>query len=798
MLSNCARFNRRNQPGTWQQVGLGLLWALWIGQLQVMAVPIINDFNPKYGAVGDTILLTGNGFSSSGPITVKFSNGGSGVTATNYVNSETMVTATVPPGVVDGPIGVQVTGSGIPGWSASFFHPIGPGPYVTDMTPALGSTNDAVVLHGFHLTNSNLTFPTVKFPGAAAKQFNPNAAGTQLSGYIPAGATSGPVTVTTSAGTSTNAVGFTLVPPGPYVTSFSPGMGNAGDTILIFGVHMLSVTNVWFAGQPVSWLYLASDSQLQAKAPAGVTSGPIRVNGFTTSTNFFVPPSVSSFSPGSGSVGTTVTLSGVNFLGATTVAFNGTPASSITVVNNATLQAVVPVGATTGLIRVTTPAGTAYSALAFGVQPTVLGFSPSAGPPGTVVTITGANLDEGLTAVKFNGVTAVHDTPSFGQVTATVPATLTGPITVTTTNGTYTTGTNFFLPARVTAFTPTNSAPGSRIKITGTNFLGATTVSFAGAAPVTAYVTNNNVLGATVPAGVVSGSLGVTTPEGTAYSSNIFYAAPIILGFAPPQGLPGASITITGTNLLGTTAVRFNGVDATSLIVSNNGSLQAVVPSAAQTGPITVVAPAGTVLSISNFVLSYASDLALGVTASPSELAQGGILVYTLSLTNRGPYIAPNVWLTNYLPPQATITKATTSLGFVTTNSDWVSANFGPLPVNGSATVELTVAPPIVESLTNVSVVGSDYIDPIDSNSVITTITIEHPLLSVRALPNHQVALSWLTNFPRFFLRYVPTLTSSNVWTEVSTTRVNSNGQFIVIEGAGSNRRFYHLERSGP
>jgi len=766
--------------------------------LHAAANPIISDFNPKYGAAGDSVILTGNGFVSSGTVTVKFYNGGSGVTASIYVNSETTITATVPSGVLDGPIGVQATGMVTPNWSANLFHPIGPGPYVTDLSPALGSTNDSIVLHGFHLTNANLTFPTVKFPGASPKQFNPNASGTQLSGYVPVGATSGPVTVTTLAGTSTNVIGFTLVPPGPYVTSFSPVMGNAGDTVLIYGVHMLTATNVWFAGQPGTGLFLASDTQLQVKAPAGVISGPIKVNGFTTSSNFYVPPSVSSFSPGSGSVGTTVTISGVNFLGATAVAFNGIPASSITVVNNSSLQAVVPVGATTGLIRVTTPAGTAYSSLAFGVQPTVLGFSPGAGPPGTIVTITGANLDEGLVSIKFNGVTAAHTTPSFGQVTATVPATLTGPIAVTTTNGTYTTATNFFLPARITGFSPTNSVPGSRIKISGTNFLGATTVSFVGAAPVNAYVTNNNVLGADVPAGVISGTIGVTTPAGTAYSSNVFYAAPMIFGFAPPQGLPGASVTITGTNLLGTTAVRFNGVDATSLSVSNNGSVQAVVPSGAQTGPITVVAPAGTVLSVSNFVLSYTSDLALGVVASPSPLEQGGTLVYTLSLTNKGPYIAPNVWLTNYLPSQATLTKSTTSLGFVVADSNWVGASFGPLAVNGSVTVVLTVVPPIVESLTNVTLAGSDYLDPVATNSDITTITTELPLLSVAALPNQQVALSWLTNFPRFFLQYVPALTSSNTWTDVSTSKVNSNGQYIVTESAGSNRRFYQLERSGP
>ena len=42
-------------------------------------------------------------------------------------------------------------------------------------------------------------------------------------------------------------------------------------------------------------------------------------------------PTITSFSPGSGSVGTYVTLSGTSFLGATGISFNGTAATVFTV-----------------------------------------------------------------------------------------------------------------------------------------------------------------------------------------------------------------------------------------------------------------------------------------------------------------------------------------------------------------------------------------------------------------------------------------------------------------------------------
>src|SRR3989442_8902978 len=77
-------------------------------------------------------------------------------------------------------------------------------------------------------------------------------------------------------------------------------------------------------------------------------------------------PTITSFTPTSGLVRSSVTISGTNFTGATAVTFNGVSAS-FTVTSATTIQATVPTGATTGPLRVTTPAGTATSASAFTV-----------------------------------------------------------------------------------------------------------------------------------------------------------------------------------------------------------------------------------------------------------------------------------------------------------------------------------------------------------------------------------------------------------------------------------------------
>ncbi len=74
-----------------------------------------------------------------------------------------------------------------------------------------------------------------------------------------------------------------------------------------------------------------------------------------------------SFPPVPGNVGATVGFLGQGFRGTTGVSFNGAPAH-FKIVSNTYLTAVVPQGATTGLVTVTTPAGTLTSNRAFQVQ----------------------------------------------------------------------------------------------------------------------------------------------------------------------------------------------------------------------------------------------------------------------------------------------------------------------------------------------------------------------------------------------------------------------------------------------
>ena len=103
-------------------------------------------------------------------------------------------------------------------------------------------------------------------------------------------------------------------------------------------------------------------------------------------------PTVTSFLPASGVVGTVVTVIWSGFTGATKVAFNGIPAN-FDIVYDSRIAATVPAGATTGTITVTNPVGTGASASSFAVTGTALSLTVTA-PTGTSSYAVGDSLTE--------------------------------------------------------------------------------------------------------------------------------------------------------------------------------------------------------------------------------------------------------------------------------------------------------------------------------------------------------------------------------------------------------------------
>ncbi len=139
---------------------------------------------------------------------------------------------------------------------------------------------------------------------------------------------------------------------------------------------------VWISGIAVGYTNYASDF------PMGGTYAYIHLNPHPTAGKWNANPphttgsnlaygiierqavaqvTITSFTPSSGKIGDGVAIYGTNLTGASSVEFNGTPATSFEVLSDTLIAAHVPEGATTGQISVTANAKSATSADVFTV-----------------------------------------------------------------------------------------------------------------------------------------------------------------------------------------------------------------------------------------------------------------------------------------------------------------------------------------------------------------------------------------------------------------------------------------------
>lgn len=343
-------------------------------------------------------------------------------------------------------------------------------------------------------------------------------------------------------------------------------------------------------------------------------------------------PSIDSFTPNSGIVGTIVTISGTNFSPTSTkniVKFNET-AAMLTSVTPTTLTVTVPSGASTGKISVIVDGEVATSGTDFTVfnSPEITSILPSNGLPGTSITIAGKNFSTTLTEniVKFNALEATVTGATSTSLTATVPAgAITGKISVTVHDLTAVSSDDFVVPPTVTNFSPTSGIIGSTVTITGTGFNTSAAnniVKFNNkGANITAATATS--LTVTVPSGALTDKITVTVSGQTATSANDFVVLPTITSFSPVVGAIGSTVTITGTGFSATAAnnlVKFNST-AASIITATTTSISVVVPIGTTTGKITVTVGDNTVMSVTNYEVVIEA-----IVAGGSDWDQGNVV----------------------------------------------------------------------------------------------------------------------------------------------------------------------------
>ena len=304
-------------------------------------------------------------------------------------------------------------------------------------------------------------------------------------------------------------------------------------------------------------------------------------------------PYIYSFAPAAAGTGTTVTINGVNFNQTASITFGGIPAASFTVLDAATIRAVVATGAT-GEVVVATPLGKASkTGFIYFPAPVITSFSPVSGSSATIVTITGRNFT-GATAVSFGGIAAGSFTVvSATTIQATVAAGATGVVTVTTPGGTASLGGFVFVPPPViSSFTPATGGPGTLVTIQGSNFLNVSAVSFGGVPAASFTVNSSTQITAVVGAGA-SGNVLLTSSYGsTSMPGFVFVPAvpPVINAFSPASGPAGTAVTISGAGFgsVGAHNVVYFGATRASVVSATSTQLIVNVPAGATFEPISV------------------------------------------------------------------------------------------------------------------------------------------------------------------------------------------------------------------
>jgi len=376
------------------------------------------------------------------------------------------------------------------------------------------------------------------------------------------------ITATSAGGTSaTNAADKFTYTAGtaPTVTYVSPNSGPAGGGAVVFvtGTGFQSATTLTIGGvqpppgcfggggpgfvfNPPCWSSISNTLIFVGLTPAGTANTTVDVlvtnavgsSAISAADHYTYTPQpaamVSAVSPNTGpSGGGTITfVSGRNFLRTSTIKFGATAVdpAKVSFFGDDLLQVTAPPqGTNISTVDVTVDASTTSAADRFTYQatplPVVQIVSPSSGPAGTRVFLTGSGLLS-TTQVHFGtaaglNVSALSDT----LAAATAPAKPSGavqvPVTATTIGGTSTAGASdqyTYSSGPVVTIVSPNSGPtagGTTVTVTGSGFTGVTAVRFGTTPGTNLSVGSDGQLTVTSPAGFGTVDVAVTTASAT-------------------------------------------------------------------------------------------------------------------------------------------------------------------------------------------------------------------------------------------------------------------------------------------
>ena len=330
--------------------------------------PTIVSFSPLSATTNSTVTIIGTNLQNINVVSF----GGVPALSFNIVNSNT-ITAIVGTGASGNVFLSSLAGNVTMGGFTYI-----PTSFISSFVPVVGSSGQTITITG----NNFIGITGVSFGGTAAASFiivNQNT----ITAIVGNGS-SGAVSIASPNG-NISLAGFNFLSP-PIINSFSPNIASSGTSVSIVGNHFAGTTSVKFGGVNASLFSIVNDNTINAIVGQG-SSGNVTVStnagtnsklGFT----YIPPPQINSIFPLNATSGTSITITGINFLNVTSITFGGVPVSSYTTVNANTI--IVLIGnVSSGNVVITTAGGVStFAGFTFGrnavpINPNELYISPN-------------------------------------------------------------------------------------------------------------------------------------------------------------------------------------------------------------------------------------------------------------------------------------------------------------------------------------------------------------------------------------------------------------------------------------
>ena len=218
----------------------------------------------------------------------------------------------------------------------------------------------------------------------------------------------------------------------PAVTAVSANTAPAGGSLTVTGTNLDRVTAFQLGGVTLASSNVSATSATLAMPGTPVAGALTLVSASGTvassqAVTVYLPLTANQLTPGTGEVGSSVTITGAGMGNVTAVVFANGTAAAVQSHTDSSVTFVVPVGAVSGQLTVRGTYNEAQTSAAFTVLPSVsvTAISTAISGANVLVTITGSNLDQ-VSSATIGTTGATIASASAGELRLSAPSSATG------------------------------------------------------------------------------------------------------------------------------------------------------------------------------------------------------------------------------------------------------------------------------------------------------------------------------------------------------------------------------------